>query len=82
MDKISEIKQLIQATSDQPHSLEELCAKAGIDYESIRKTFRRQEGRKLVFLFWDDLNHRRGNGQLWLVKTDGSGLRQLTRFRR
>ncbi len=38
------------------------------------------DGSQLVFLYWDTLTERPGNGQLWLVNLDGSGLRQLTHF--
>ena len=39
------------------------------------------DGSKFVFLFWDGLNDRPGNGELWLINVDGSGLRQLTHFK-
>lgn len=39
------------------------------------------DGKRFVFLFWDGLNERPGNGELWLINVDGSGLRQLTHFK-
>ena len=38
------------------------------------------DGNQMVFLYWDTLHEQTGNGQLWLVNVDGSGLRQLTHF--
>lgn len=40
------------------------------------------DGSKLVFLYYDFLCPRTGNGQLWLINTDGTGLRQLTYYYR
>ncbi len=37
-------------------------------------------GNQLVFLFWNTLNNQSGNGQLWVVNGDGTGIRQLTQF--
>jgi Tol biopolymer transport system component len=39
------------------------------------------DGSQLVFLYWDTLTERPGNGELWLINVDGSGLRQLTHFK-
>jgi Tol biopolymer transport system component len=39
------------------------------------------DGERIVFLHWNFLNKVPGNGQLWIINKDGSGLRQLTFFR-
>lgn len=38
------------------------------------------DGSKIVFLHWDFLRQIPGNGQLWLVNKNGTGLKQLTYF--
>jgi Tol biopolymer transport system component len=40
------------------------------------------DGQKFVFLYLDYLKARPGNGELWLINVDGTGLRQLTHFQR
>lgn len=36
------------------------------------------DSQRIVFVYLDVLTNRAGNGELWLVNVDGSGLRQLT----
>lgn len=40
------------------------------------------DGKRFVFLFWSGLSPLPGNGELWLINTDGTGLRQLTHFKK
>ena len=37
------------------------------------------DGTKLIYLFWDFLEDHPGNGHLWLMNSDGSGVIQLTK---
>ena len=36
------------------------------------------DGNRIVFLRWNPLESIEGNGELWVINTDGSNLRQLT----
>lgn len=38
------------------------------------------DNKQLVFLYWDTLYEQTGNGELWLVNINGTGLRQLTHY--
>lgn len=43
-----------------------------------RNDWSHPDGQFIVFLHWDFLEKVPGNGQLWIINKDGSGLRQLT----
>jgi len=51
---------------------------AGSDY---RPTWS-PDGQGIAFVRWNFLNAVPGNGQIWLINADGTGLRQLTFFQR
>ncbi|MDZ7343202.1 MAG: hypothetical protein ONA90_01675 [candidate division KSB1 bacterium] len=40
------------------------------------------DGQCIAFILWDFLQAVPGNGQIWLINEDGTGLRQLTHFER
>ncbi|MCI0695821.1 DPP IV N-terminal domain-containing protein [candidate division KSB1 bacterium] len=40
------------------------------------------DGQRIAFIFWNFFEAVPGNGQIWLINVDGTGLKQLTFFQR